>query len=204
MNEINLENGLVVDTRNGDRFIIINDRFMNVNLHNWHWVSDYNKDFNFDYEREYDIMKIYKSRGYSLSTLSDDSYLDLIWEREDCQDIKTPAIYKHFKGNFYATMGIAHRLNGREFYDTIIENEDCSLEVQFTENDVIIQVLKKDDEYYYYNCHIPEYVNDIVLYKSLYDDSLIYTRPLDMFASKVDKVKYPDTEQEWRFELYKY
>lgn len=40
-----------------------------------------------------------------------------------------------------------------------------------------------------------------VVYRSLYGDSLLYIRPYDMFTSKVDKVKYPNVKQEYRFEL---
>ena len=40
-----------------------------------------------------------------------------------------------------------------------------------------------------------------VVYRRLYADYKLYIRPLDMFLSKVDKEKYPNVEQEYRFEL---
>ena len=42
-----------------------------------------------------------------------------------------------------------------------------------------------------------------VVYRSLYGESELYIRPYEMFLSKVDKVKYPNVEQEYRFELQK-
>lgn len=44
-----------------------------------------------------------------------------------------------------------------------------------------------------------ETLEDMVIYKHLEDDQ-IWARPLDMFNSKVDKEKYPDVTQEYRFE----
>lgn len=41
----------------------------------------------------------------------------------------------------------------------------------------------------------------MVLYRALYGKGLRYVRPYEMFKEKVDKVKYPNVKQEYRFEL---
>ena len=89
-NKMELKEGMIIECRNGDRYLLRNVRGDLILSANKGWV-EYVYDNNFidigedakAFNGDYDIMKIYESKAYVLEDLFDNNYLDCIWERKE-------------------------------------------------------------------------------------------------------------------------
>ena len=85
MTKSDLKNGMVVEIRNGKRFLIVNDLGIGkdscITLNGFMGYDENLYDV-IGYS-EYDITKIYKTEGNTFNNLFDNERLILIWEREE-------------------------------------------------------------------------------------------------------------------------
>ena len=118
--------------------------------------------------------------------------------------VKIPAVYKHFKhkedgiiNNYlYCTMFLAYPISEENVPEEIMRKAP-KITVKHTETNEEITLFYYDNKWNYIN----ERKETLVIYKSLYDGSFPYARPMDMFLSEVDHNKYQNVKQKYRFEL---
>ena len=75
--------------------------------------------------------------------------------------------------------------------------------VKHFKRETISETEKKKGKYLYCVNAFAEHTEtgeELVVYQALYEPYQTYARPYKMFFSKVDKEKYPDIKQEYRFE----
>lgn len=81
--EAKLKNGDIVEWRNGERLLLLDDRFINEEGHE-DFSDGYNEDLIHYCNSDFDIMKIYKPNGpYRPQFIFEDRFLTLIWERKE-------------------------------------------------------------------------------------------------------------------------
>lgn len=98
---------------------------------------------------------------------------------------------------------------GEQTYDASWIDEVCTYELELRKLEIIRHKGKmvrhfKGDEYLIIDFAQHTETDDIlVIYKALYGECKLYARPINMFASEVDTIKYPDIDVKWRMTLIK-
>lgn len=85
-----LKEGMIVETRNGDKYLLrtVNEELVGSSFKGWIELTyDENLCENKYNNKDFDVMKIYKSCLYLLDDVFNEAYLSLIWEREEVEEM---------------------------------------------------------------------------------------------------------------------
>ena len=102
MTKSDLENGMVVETRNRDRYLVHNGKFIGAKYYNV-IGNNYTNELNHTKLSSYDIVKVYKSNAYKLDYIFDSVNLELIWERKNSVIGQILEIVKRYENDRYIT-----------------------------------------------------------------------------------------------------
>lgn len=81
MKKSDLKTGMVVELRNKNKYLVMNDSILN--LDGWDKMSNYENDLTSRAFDSLDILKVYETSGGSFKNMFLNSNLTLIWEREE-------------------------------------------------------------------------------------------------------------------------
>jgi hypothetical protein len=110
-------------------------------------------------------------------------------------------IYRHFKGDHYASIGTSRPVPRDELWAKANTNFFTNAVCSETRGGVI---LFKDEETGEYLHSIDDNDKVVAIYIALYGHFTTYIRDIDMFVSKTDKEKHKDATQDFRFEIVYY
>lgn len=82
MTKKDLKNGMIVEAREGTRYLCCDEVIRGLN--EWNVMSNYTDNLNNTKFRQLDIVKVYEDTGmYNLNTIFKHDYLKLIWQRPE-------------------------------------------------------------------------------------------------------------------------
>lgn len=131
MKKSDLENGMIVENRDGDKFIVIKkftelsktctncrDVLLNINFGEYDTLDEYEEDLTNGSFKDFDIVKVY----YLEHAGCEKDELILLWERESKNNVKD--VFDYLSSMYSGTtVGMETYSNGYNFYVYVLGNK---------------------------------------------------------------------------------
>lgn len=112
MRKSDLRSGMVIELRNGLRYLLVdfNGKLNGIRDEGWHFIYGYREDMTYSKTSEFDVVKVWKPTPRSLEGIKELSDEEAVWIREETREITAEEAFRALREFFGGPVSITEEL----------------------------------------------------------------------------------------------